>query len=337
MSQENLRLPPAQPETAYLSDSVTLGLHAHRTQGEDCSVYYMDDSRGIRRMVVDGQGQFCDFPVIITEEFWVRELQDSHALKNQIRFRTSFEKINNGFLVLWCVQPDGRYWEDHDGFGGSSHAEIVLYSFLDDEGKICAPFRLYRLGTQNYYSPQDKDRDCPSRAPVQEPPAPKKSILNRIKENPKPFKEIMWILTVLGNAVIFFIIGFMATDYDTYYGKTNPYSSVFEYMLDDILWVFFVILLVYNLITLSLALFFPLESKKQKVPPPAKETIVAYPQEPMPKEPAPEEPQSLGLADPVEEEDSGDMVEQLERLKGLLDNGTITKKEFKTLKQKLLK
>lgn len=327
MSPKNPRIPPAQPETAYLSDCVTFGMHLHRTEQENCSIYYMDDVRHIKRMVVDDKGQFCDFPVVITEEFWLKELKNSDALKNQIRFRTSFEKTADGILVLWCVQPDGRYWEDEDGFGASSDLEIVLYSFLDTQGKICAPFRLYRLGTQEYYFPKNQEACTPAEPPTEETNG-EKSILKRIKNDPKLFKEIVWIVTALGNAVILFIIGFMATEYDTYYGKTNPYSSVFEYMLDDIMWVFILILLVFNLITISFVVFLPLKKKSPRSTQEAPAKIE--------ENNAQETREDLNIPATPQEETSPDVVEQLERLKTLLDNGTITKKEFKTLKEKIL-
>ena len=329
---ENARLPLAQPPTTYISNPVTFGLHLHRKEGEDCSVYYMDDARGIRRQVVNEQGQFCDFPVVITQDFWLKELKRSSALKNQIRFRTSFEKTEKGILVLWCVQPDGRYWEDEDGFGATNDLEIVLYSFLDDQGKICAPFRIYSLGTQTFYSLPHQEKPLPPEPPARETATTKEPLLKRIKRDPKIFKEILWILTALGNAAIFFIIGFMATEYDTYYGKTNPYSTVLEYMLDDILWVFLLILLVFNLITIGLILFLPSWLRKKEIPLPAKKDAP-----PVPAEHPTQEPQQTVDIPAVLQENNPNTVEQLERLKTLLDNGTVTKKEFKALKEKILK
>lgn len=249
MTSTNLRVPPVQPETAHLSCPVTFGLHLYRTEGEDPSIAYVDDERGIHRMVVDRNGQFCDFPVVITEDFWIHSLQDPSALKNQIRFRTSFEKVNGGFMVLWNIQPDGRYWADAHGFGGTSDIEITLYSFLDTEGKICVPFRIYRLGNQIYYTPQSQP--VPQSADVAE--VKESPILQADKKNSLFFREFMSIVTFLGNAVILLIIAVMSDGYTSYYGKYDRYDSVFEYMMDDTLWIFLIVLAIFNLVSIALA------------------------------------------------------------------------------------
>ena len=41
----------------------------------------------------------------------------------------------------WTVQPDGRYFEDDDGFGGENCEEINLYSYIDEHGNFTEPFR----------------------------------------------------------------------------------------------------------------------------------------------------------------------------------------------------
>ena len=57
-------------------------------------------------------------------------------------------------IMLWEIQPDGRYWEDEDGFGGTSDAEVTLYTFLDENGDFTGPFRVYRIGAHDYYKPE---------------------------------------------------------------------------------------------------------------------------------------------------------------------------------------
>lgn len=54
-------------------------------------------------------------------------------------------------LMVWEVQPDGRYWEDEDGFRGTSDPEVKLYSHIDTLGCFSAPFRLYQVGVQKLY------------------------------------------------------------------------------------------------------------------------------------------------------------------------------------------
>ncbi len=48
-----------------------------------------------------------------------------------VRYRNVFEKMPDGrIMMIWQVQPDGRYWADDDGFGGSNDSEVHLYHIL---------------------------------------------------------------------------------------------------------------------------------------------------------------------------------------------------------------
>jgi len=76
----------------------------------------------------------------------------SRYMGPQIRFRTSFEKREDGWIMLWQIWPDGRYWEDDDGFGMTNDEEITLYTFVNSDGEFTGPFRIYRMGRQNYYT-----------------------------------------------------------------------------------------------------------------------------------------------------------------------------------------
>jgi len=44
--------------------------------------------------------------------------------------------------VEWTLQPDGRYFEDEDGFGAENCEEITLYSYIDTNGIFTEPFKL---------------------------------------------------------------------------------------------------------------------------------------------------------------------------------------------------
>lgn len=52
--------------------------------------------------------------------------------------------------MVWEIQPDGRYWEDDDGFGGESDLEILLYTYLDDKGNFTGSFRTYSIGGEEF-------------------------------------------------------------------------------------------------------------------------------------------------------------------------------------------
>ncbi len=140
---------PESPREPYLTETVVFGMHRYRTRGEDSSVYFVDEARGIRKMLVDSRGVIQDFPGIIREDFWVRQISP-RALQPQIRFRTSFEKRGNGWIMLWQIQPDGQYWEDEDRFGGTNDLEVTLYTHVDGDGNFTDPFRIYQIGSRNY-------------------------------------------------------------------------------------------------------------------------------------------------------------------------------------------
>lgn len=134
-----------EPKAPYLTETVVFGMHRYRTAGEDSSVFFVDESRNIRKMLVDSKGRIQNFPGIVKEDFWVGEVS-ANALKPQIRFRTSFEKRENGWILLWQIQPDGWYWADEDGFGAEKDLEVTLFTYVDRNGDFTAPFRLYCLG-----------------------------------------------------------------------------------------------------------------------------------------------------------------------------------------------
>ena len=141
--------PQAQPETQeqkapYLTQTVVFGMHQYRRAGEDSTVCFVDETRGIRKMLVDSVGKIQNFPGIKDRET-VEEIVGARALEPQIRFRTSFEKREDRWKVYWQVQPDGRYWEDEDGFGGTNDDEVHLCTYVDSNGDFTGPFELHKF------------------------------------------------------------------------------------------------------------------------------------------------------------------------------------------------
>lgn len=43
--------------------------------------------------------------------------------------------------VSWTLRPDGRYWSDSGGFGGTNDEEIELCALIDRRGRIVVPFQ----------------------------------------------------------------------------------------------------------------------------------------------------------------------------------------------------
>jgi hypothetical protein len=67
--------------------------------------------------------------------------------------------INRVALVWWTLYPDGRFFEDEDGFGGENCNETTVYAYMDILGKIIIPFRdmtaeeikLFRIEAEETY------------------------------------------------------------------------------------------------------------------------------------------------------------------------------------------
>ena len=133
---------PRQTEPVYLTQTVVFG-HG------DSSVYFVDENRRIQKMLVDTGGNIRNFPGIHKEDFWVKEVS-ANALLPKIRFRTSFEKRENKWIMLWTIQPDGDYWRDDDGFGAENEDEVVLFTYVDMDGTFTGPFRIYEVGERCY-------------------------------------------------------------------------------------------------------------------------------------------------------------------------------------------
>lgn len=143
------KLEQKETKPVYLTATVTYGMHPYRSKDEDSSVFFVDENRGIRKMIIDSVGNIQNFPGVIKEEFWVKEVAPNY-LKQQVRFRSSFEKRDNGWIFLWQLQPDGWYWADEGGFGAENDSEVVLYTYLDLNGNFTGPFRIYKLDSRGY-------------------------------------------------------------------------------------------------------------------------------------------------------------------------------------------
>lgn len=136
-------------EAVYLTKIGTAGMHLYRRADEDSSVFFVDENRGIRKMIIDSYGNIQNFPGIIREEFWAKHVAPNY-LKQQVRFYSNFEKRDNGWIFLWQVQPDGWYWADEHWFGAEDDLTVVLYTYVDLNGDFTSPFRIYQLDTRGY-------------------------------------------------------------------------------------------------------------------------------------------------------------------------------------------
>lgn len=136
-----------------LSQWTTFGNHLYRHKGEVAAVEFVNEEYGIRKLIVDDNGYIQNYPGLENPEEWLDAWESKRALEPQIRFRTDFERMeDNTILMVWEIQPDGRYWEDEDGFGGEADLEILLYTYLDEKGNFTAPFRAYKIGAERLYN-----------------------------------------------------------------------------------------------------------------------------------------------------------------------------------------
>lgn len=142
---------PEMPERYPFTIWYTYGMHLYRRAGDDPTVEFVEEKSGRRKTIVDREGRIVGFPGIEKGD-WVRALESEECLEPVIRFRTDFQKCGEGrYMMIWQVQPDGRYWADDDGFGMNAEAEVRLYAFLDRKGDFAGPFRIYNVGVRRYY------------------------------------------------------------------------------------------------------------------------------------------------------------------------------------------
>lgn len=115
--------------------------------------YFIKERKPINTLddILNDSGRFLNYPGIENEEL-VMEFFKGKVIEPVVRFRSEFERQDNGrHLVIWQIQPDGRYWADEDGFGAESDYEIRLYSYVDEYGNFTAPFRIYNIGATKYF------------------------------------------------------------------------------------------------------------------------------------------------------------------------------------------
>ena len=131
----------------YLDNYVSFGA-GH----SECRVRFFPAEGKIGRDIIDGRGNIVHFPGFDESDPHMKALGEKKPLP-RVCFRTDFVRKPDGrHLMIWQVQPDGRYWADEDGFGMTSDVEIDLYTFIDEKGRFTAPFRVYRVGSRKYYS-----------------------------------------------------------------------------------------------------------------------------------------------------------------------------------------
>ncbi len=143
----------AKPPKPALNQYVTFGRNGH---GGTVEVVLNDPEHNYRKVIVNHDGFFADFPGIVQGR-WTHYLTGKFDFdEGRVCFRTSFEKQGDGYRCLWEVQPDGRYWADVDGFGAENDSEIILYADLDVRGVFKESFRIYTINGRRVEESDEK-------------------------------------------------------------------------------------------------------------------------------------------------------------------------------------
>ena len=88
--------------------------------------------------ITDCFGYFF-YPVAIeeTSSFHVEPVREGYCIK----YVSACEPFQAGkALFSWTYQPDGQYFEDDDGFGGTDSEEVILYAYLNEKGRFITTF-----------------------------------------------------------------------------------------------------------------------------------------------------------------------------------------------------
>lgn len=96
---------------------------------------------GVRETIVDANGRIQNFPGIAHPE--VVSAYTTRYTFERIEFRSTIKNLDGAWALVWLVEPDGSYWEDHFVYGVGPQPQVRLYARLDERGRFCEPFRLY--------------------------------------------------------------------------------------------------------------------------------------------------------------------------------------------------
>jgi hypothetical protein len=98
--------------------------------------------------LVDDYGKLVHFTLDDINFDRVNQLENvQNASRLAAPYGFYVDPFHNGVaLVSWTLYPDGRYFEDEDGFGGENCNETTIYGYVDIRGNVLIPF-------------QDMDRD----------------------------------------------------------------------------------------------------------------------------------------------------------------------------------
>lgn len=118
-------------------------------EDEKMRSYFVNEALGIRRMILDKEGNIQNFPGIEAEDFWVKELKSTSLLSEPQVMAAEFCRVDGDLLMIWHFQEDSRAYDNPYTIPRDPCLGIKLYSTLDDSGNFMHPFRIYSMQTES--------------------------------------------------------------------------------------------------------------------------------------------------------------------------------------------
>ncbi len=143
-------------EDIRFSQNQTFGNHLYRRKGQIAEIILENTKTGLRKTIVDDSGRILGFPGIAHRD--LVSLYSKGFLGERIMFSSHISLLDGQYALIWQIQPEGRYWEDDYGFGGTSDDEIDLYAHIDEEGNFIEPFRLFSVGNYRFYGTDEEEK-----------------------------------------------------------------------------------------------------------------------------------------------------------------------------------
>jgi hypothetical protein len=117
------------------------GVFIYYTQKDE--IVFENRIKNVKFMMKDSYGQLNNICCSDIDFEKVDRLENSHNAHMLLaKYGFGVDSFNNGIaLVWWTLYPDGRYFEDEDGFGGENCDETTVYAYINTSGNVVIPFQ----------------------------------------------------------------------------------------------------------------------------------------------------------------------------------------------------
>lgn len=102
----------------------------------------VDKKNGDVVELVDKEGNMVAFTLEnVSQSVIDRDVETGNARALLARYRFFVHEFKGGkAAVEWTICPDGRYFEDGDGFGAEDCDELTATAVIDRKGRVLVPF-----------------------------------------------------------------------------------------------------------------------------------------------------------------------------------------------------